>query len=283
MPERFWLYKWIDEQGVASQRDARRALKSKKAFARLQELIAQRPRMLQPLPSDATNPIVAGRAIDLSGQLDCNHPDCLKKRVDDLFGKVWHYFDQIVVEGLRGYEVEELLEEGNRDQALDLLKSHIQNLLYISSIGAEELLVFRRKPPMCALHYRDHLEEAGLVGVLEDSSGLIDQLLEGGQVDELRQHGDHWHYTYNHPMLEHTQWGTIVPEEDSPDPLADPQKAIATAIFKEYSGHLVSDVRMAKGLTAPLAASVSLHGQVLDRYAPEATVGQVALDLALPS
>jgi hypothetical protein len=143
-------------------------------------------------------------------------------------------------------------------------------------------LLFRQKPPACVLHYKQHLGETNLDGLLDNASWLIDQLAEQGELVEIRQHDDHWHYTFVHPMLEHTQWGSFGLEEGSTNPATDPNRAVAEAVFKEYSAHLVSDVRTAKYLTSPLAASVSLHSEVLDQPRAEATEAEVALELSLP-
>jgi hypothetical protein len=138
------------------------------------------------------------------------------------------------------------------------------------------------KTPGCAQHYRKHLDEVGLAGLLEKSSWLIDRLAEDGEVIELKPHDDHWDYTFRHPMIEHFVSGGVFPEEDSADPKVDPQRAVAEAVFKKYSAHLVSDVHTAKRFSTPLAASVSLHAEVLDRSIPEAAEAEIALNLALP-
>jgi hypothetical protein len=41
-------------------------------------------------------------------------------------------------------------------------------------------------------------------------------------------------------MIEHFVSGGVFPEEDSADPKVDPQRAVAEAVFKKYSAHLVS-------------------------------------------
>jgi hypothetical protein len=271
----------LTRKALSRQIEFARILDDKNALQRLHELAAADADLWEGLTEESTNPIVAGRAIDLSGELDCNHLNCLKAKVDDLFRRVWHYFDEIVVEGLSPYIASRMIEE-DPERALRLIEHHSKMLLYVRRIGAEDLLVFRQKLPGCAQHYRRHLDEVGLTGLLERSSWLIDRLAEDGEVIELKPHNDHWDYVFRHPMIEHLASGGVYPEEDSADPKANPQRAVAEAVFKKYSAHLVSDVHTARRLSTPLAASVSLHTQVLDRSVPEAAEAEVALNLALP-
>jgi hypothetical protein len=281
MSRKFWLYEWIDQNGISSPRAAARVLKDKKALSTLHEFAAAVPYTTEQLPRDIDSPIVAGRAIDLSGALDCSAFDCLVKQIDNLFSRVWHYFDEIVVEGLSPYNAAKMIESG-WDHTKERIETHVRLLLHIRDIGAEDLLIFRQKAPACVLHYRQHLAETKLEGLLDNASWLIDQLAQQGQLVEIRQHDDHWHYTFDHPMLEHRQWGSFRLEEGSTDPATDPNRAVAEAIFKEYSAHLVSDVRTANYLSSPLAASVSLHSEVLDLPRGEVTEAEVALELSLP-
>ena len=41
--------------------------------------------------------IIASRAIDLSGELDCRAWECRMHQVDQLLGRLWLYFDQVVI------------------------------------------------------------------------------------------------------------------------------------------------------------------------------------------
>lgn len=281
MSQQFWLYRWIDENGINSPKAAARALKGEGALATLHDLAAAVPYTTEGLPEGADNSIVAGRAIDLSGALDCSAWGCLSKQVDNLFRRVWHYFDEIVVEGLSPYNAVKIIQSG-WEGATELIETHARLLLHIREIGAEDLLIFRQKPPACALHYKQHLKETNLGGLLDNAFWLIDQLAQQGRLLELRPHDDHWHYTFDHPMLEHRQWGSFRSEEGSSDPATDPDRAVAEAIFKQYSAHLVSDVRTAKYVSSPLAASVSLHGEVLAQPKADVTEAEVALNLSLP-
>jgi hypothetical protein len=224
-----------------------------------------------------TSPASAKRVLADSRSRDRLH----EKEVDNLFGKVWHYFDEIVVEGLRARTASRMIEN-NWQEAAETIESHIRTLLYVRKIGAEDLLIFQQKPSPCMLHYKDHLEETQLGAVLENSTWLIDKLAREGQVVEIYRHDDHWHYTFDHPMLEHRKWGSFLPEKGSTPPKRDAQRAVAEAVFKEYSAHLVTDVRTAKSLDAPLAAAVSLHGHVLEQPSHKVTEAEVALRLALP-
>src|SRR6266516_2514703 len=100
MPQnKFWLYDWIDTFEIRESGHAEKFIKDAGLRKDLQKRAAEVPFTVEAIqPSDAPT-IVAGQAIDLSGQLDCLHWDCVKKQVDKLFSNVWHYFDRIVVVG----------------------------------------------------------------------------------------------------------------------------------------------------------------------------------------
>jgi hypothetical protein len=73
MPNQFWLYRWIDEEGIKSPDRVPRILADKTVLQRVQEFADADADVWEALAEESTNPIVAGRAIDLSGELDCNH------------------------------------------------------------------------------------------------------------------------------------------------------------------------------------------------------------------
>jgi len=84
-----------------------------------------------------------------------------------------HYFDRIVVVGPSASEYSRLLSSKVDQQIIERLLSHIQLLLYIRKIGAEDLLVFRQKRPPCEFHFEDHMREVGL----DPESMLADELV----------------------------------------------------------------------------------------------------------
>jgi hypothetical protein len=140
----------------------------------LQKRAADVPFTLEKIERTKTPTVVAGQAIDLSGQLDCLHWDCLKKQVDTLFSHVWHYFDGIVVVGPSANTYSDLLGRDARPEIIERLLTYVRLLLYIREIGAEDLLIFREKLPPCEVHFEEHMKRAGLDPELMLAAKLVD-------------------------------------------------------------------------------------------------------------
>jgi hypothetical protein len=97
----FWAYQWIDFHGVKTMEHARAALSDKVTLNYLHELAASQVGC----PRDDHVELVAGRGVDLSGQLDCTASACRQRQVDDLLRHAWYYFDRILVADSLCHEV----------------------------------------------------------------------------------------------------------------------------------------------------------------------------------
>ncbi len=279
MPD-FWLYEWIDEYEVGSTEEARKLLRPRsRSLRRLHELAAAVEWGPLAPYEGVGSALLAGRGIDLSGDLDCCHEVCQTKQVDELFGRALHYFDNLVIAGPPAYRYVDDLAGGD-DQALHNLGEHVAALLYIRKIGADDLVTFVQKPPACAAHYEEHAREAGLDLLVERSQPWIAELARAGRVLSLEKHGEHWHFQFGHPQLEHHVWSTVPSREDGGEPTA---RDIAEAVCARYIAHLVSDVVAAGQLGLPLGASVEMHEDVLaNARVASASVEDVAYELRLP-
>jgi hypothetical protein len=254
MANKFWLYQWIDQHSVTSQSAARKILGRDQAVEQLRELAASQANPQLSVVGDGGT-LLAGRGIDLSGDLDCCHHVCQQKQVDALFRRVWHYFDQVAVVGPSAIEFADS-RLGN-DAIADRILEHVDTLLYLRRIGAEELLLFTEKAPACSVHYVDHAREAGVADIIERAQSWKVRLVAEGTIEGLERHEDHWHYAFSHPDLEHFSYGQAWVEHE---PTIDD---IAEAVLAVYVAHLVSDVATASELDLPLGASVRLHEDVL--------------------
>lgn len=279
MANDFWLYRWLDEFELKSSTDVERLLlPPAKAVRRLHEIAASEP-WEPPEPYSSPGPaIVAGRGIDLSGDLDCCHRVCQARQVDALFGRALHYFDEIVVAGPPAHRYSRDLEDPD-EMTLSNIAEHAAVLLYLRELGVDSMVSFVQKVPACEEHFKVHTDEAGLSGLIDQASDWVDRLAENGTVEDLHEHDDHWHYTFAHDDLEHTVWGVIAGPEDGTSPT---RRSIAESVFVRYAAHLVSDVVSARYMELPLGASVQMHEDVLSRSRPPTTVADVAFDLKLP-
>lgn len=278
MSDSFWLYRWIDEFGVKSERSLDRSLRKQRSLTRLAEIANEESdKPLIPHRS-VGNAIVAGRGADLSGHMDCCHAVCQTRQVDELFGRVLHYFDEIVVSGPPADEYAEALEHADTN-TVGNLREHMKALLYLRRVGAAPMVRFARKPAPCTLHCRQHAEEVGVLEVVERGRALIDDLAKSGQLAQLRAHEDHWHYSFNHPILEHTQWGTIGAGSDGSEPTIGD---IATAVYVNFAAALVSDVSAAKLHNLPLGPYMKMHHSALTATPTILQPEDVAFNLRLP-
>jgi hypothetical protein len=277
--KKFWLYDWIDTLEVKELNHAESLLKDAGLRKDLRKRATEIPFTTEEIqPSD--NPtIVAGQAIDLSGQLDCLHWDCLKKQIDNLFSHVWHYFDRIVVVGPSAHEYSRLLSPDVEPQVIERLLNHIRLLLYIREIGAEDLLIFRQKRPPCEMHFEDHLKEVGLDPELMLADDLVAQLASKSEI-VAEPHEDHFDYSFTHPEFEHTVWGAV--DKSSARSDVELRHAVTTSVMKKYLSSLASDIRTAQVLDSPLGSTVSFHGQLLKTIKAGLKEADVAFHLRLP-
>lgn len=89
----FWLYEWMDDRGVTSLTEAERRLSDPSEVGRLHQRTASVPYSTQPLLG-ADEALLAGRGVDLSGDLDRVAWSCRKQQVDRLLHGARHYFDR---------------------------------------------------------------------------------------------------------------------------------------------------------------------------------------------
>jgi len=274
----FWLYKWLDHFDVRSERTAKRRLREQRAAATLRRLARETPYTTEPLATHAVPSITAGCGIDLTGNLDCLHWDCLKARVDDLLTHVCLYFDRVVVVGPSAFVLSEAYKSSRGDTDARVL-SYIKLLLYLRKIGADKLLVFRQKPPACVIHASDRAEQAGLETGEAFLQGEIAYLAHAARV-AFKEHGDHYHYTFNHPDFEHTVWGTL-PRTIAKAPRSALIASACNSVVTRYLAHLASDARTAAILATPLGSTIRYHARMLERRST-ATEGDVAFQIGVP-
>lgn len=284
--DRFWLYKWIDEKGIKSEKEASRLARRRRTFAELEQLAGEIP--YETLPVDyAGNYVLAGTGMDLSGDLDCHGWECQRKQVDRIFARTWHYFDKIVACGLTPMRFIQMLESATAPETRKVvLESQLRLLLYLRSIGVDEHLIFRQKPPACQVHLEEHLQQTGLEHLVEASLPVIQELAQNGDLksteletaDQCKDHPYHLKYVFHHPVLEHTQWGTA-----AYDPNIDqPNLAVARAVFRRYASYMISDIRTSRIVRAPLAAYMGLHRDALSKMSSSLNESSVAFELGLP-
>ena len=103
----------------------------------------------------------------------CPTYNCMRKTIDSTFRRVWHYFDQIVVEGLSprilAYEVGDQ-DEVAQSRTLLSIRDQARLLLYLREIGADQFVVFSDKTyAFCDEHWLQHAKELGIAATMDES------------------------------------------------------------------------------------------------------------------
>ena len=262
MIEDFWLHKWIDEFWV-SRDDDRLAnlLKDHKAVARLHNLAEAETFDVPPAYAGQDNALVAGRSMDLSDDLDCCSDVSRIWQINPEFPRVLHYFDKLVLAGPSALTYAHLLQDPRRPETLNRIANHVRGLLYLREIGADEIVEFQPKVPISIKNYKRLAKKFDLNSPIEGAAEFIEILARDGSVSHLAQcsAGDHWHFTFYHPMLAHSNkqilWQTKKPT----------RKQMARAVYDEYASLLTSDVISARMMELPLGADAELHATMLAR------------------
>jgi hypothetical protein len=279
MTEKYWLYDWLDEFHIQTVDAAQLLLRNPVAVDELR-LRASNARVPLAKTQFGGEQILAGRGIDLSGRLDCDHPDCRRRQIQTLFSHVWHYFDRIIVEDAVTHEVSAHWDDGP-EQVVKWVLSHISVLLMLRELGAEELVDFREKPLPCEVHFRKHALEAGLADVL-DSLDALAASLEAESAFAISQEADgSVSVRIDNPIFEHTQWTTIRAAEVRNLPSERIHGLALSAVIKTFVAHLTADVSAAHRYQVPLGAVVGIHRRLLERC-DMPRVADVAFSLRLP-
>jgi hypothetical protein len=268
-----WLYEWIDEEGIRTPGDYMKAIRRAGSFDRLHEL-SDRTHSVSPSQNFYRGTsVVAGRQLDMSGFLGCSHFECVQPVVDNLFGRLWHYFDCVVIEEV---SIDEIMvsEPGPTEELLQ----RVRLLLYLRKIGAENYVKFTHKVGgMCSHHFRKYAEKHDL-GIDALFNKKFERLVVQKIASEGRfavfSHDEGWHYEIRHPDI-----GVINQTFSHSDMSRRPSnEEIARDAFGAYCCGLIRDVSAARALRLPLVQAAENNWRT--DSGPDERI--VALNLRLP-
>lgn len=281
MEDGSWLHDWIDSEGITHSGQVQKALKDSKSRRALLDASSAALEQVPSQKPSSPQAVVASGGLDLSGFLTCGHPACRRQQIDDLFAVMWHYFDQVVVSGPLP-----LFEDPSDDEAWEITASRIESgvdsLLYIREIGAEDLLVFRRKTFYCEDHLPQHAADAGIPQVASDAEVLMRRF-----QDETSIRYDESPYGpaafLSNPLVELSRV-ILLEKGELPAPREEILDDFAHDVIPPAAANLVSDALTARGLGLPLAAGSSLtHAMLRPTQADTPlTDSQVALRIPFP-
>ena len=93
--QKHWLYQWIDEEGIRKPGDYMKAIRKRGSFDRIREISNDVYSGPSSLKGNASTSVLASRRLDFSGAVSCPDFECMRPIVDDVFARVWHYFDTV--------------------------------------------------------------------------------------------------------------------------------------------------------------------------------------------
>jgi len=280
MAEDFWLYKWIDEFEVTNQATSQSALSNKKALRRLRELadLADLTEHEAPSPyEEVENALVLGRDMDLSGDLDCCLDVSKTHQIDLHFGRLMHYFDRLIVSGPSACRYSSLLEY-RTEQALRGIASHIEALVYVREIGAEDIIKFQPKYSIDSRKYRKIAKQFGLASVLDCEDAVTSLFVREGVFSHIRacEREAHWHFNFGHPLLEH-DLDIVLWQKKKPA-----KRQMARRAFDYYAALLTSDSVSSQLMNLPLGSNADLHATMFSGPKSEFIISETALNIYLP-
>lgn len=277
---RNWLFGWLDENHLDSRAKVATAVRDKTNWTHLIERARAEINDFVATPG-GDHAIVAGRSLDLTNYLTCGHPDCISKQVDDLFSRVWHYFDEIVVVGpdahwfVDGLEVP---EARLRKWTIDMSQVYF----HIQALGVDKLLRFAPKPPSCPVHWEElpglqrlHLSE-------HDRIQLVRTLAAESKVVPLKRDAELYYNLQHRALL----WGrnSHSAKELRDCPMKGPPSAKAAWLsVQEHWLAAASDLFLSEQLKLPVAIGIEYEAKVLSKLRPLVSEGDIAFRLKLPS
>lgn len=273
-----WLYQWIDEEDIKTPGNYMKAIRKRGAFDRLSELSDKSfAEVLGGRPESDTS-VLASRRLDFSGTLSCPHFDCMVPVVDRVFGRVWHYFDYIVIDER---PLEDVLGSGHD---VDDLQQLAELFLYLRNIGAEQYLRFTRKVSgLCSEHFREYANDQHLgLDVLFDENfenEVVQRLVSEGDFD-IYAGGDCdlWRYRIQHPYI-----GTLNGDMDHSNSERQPSKEeAARSAYGSCCNGLISDVSASRSLRLPVLEAAENSWKPSSFQGNAVSDPIVALNLRLP-
>jgi hypothetical protein len=276
----FWVFRWIEEERIRTIADARSRLAMSEGVVTFREYASRAEESSGDVPVNADAGILAGRGLDLSGELDCQHEDCLKRQVDRLFTKTWHYFDEIVVDDLYTHRISVHWDEHSDAEHQEWLWTWLGVMLHIVSVGAAELLVFRAKPHVHE-QWRRRARESGLVALPRAADALAKEIAP--QIEFGTEAKDNLiEFSVNHPLFEHTYWGSLPKRVSGGKGEAELRLAASRQVVGRFASGLTDDFVASRRVGVPLGAGVRTYQRLFDDSTEPASVPRVAFELKLP-
>jgi hypothetical protein len=280
----YWFRTWMTEQGVSDEESLKRVLAGRSG---LNSLIKAAPEATFRTTESESSiaELTGGKGIDLTGELGCHHPDCIKNEVETLFRRTWHYFDLITLPDNALAGVLKFKDHKNVAFLAQHLTPIVHSIALIDGAGATDLVRFEPRIPSCDKHAEQHAREAAIPQAFENSSHLAKEISESAEiswaVEDIDGH-KHLRFQLDHEEFMHSEGGEIC-LKDGPKALTDLDiKRIGSeTVVRRYLAALSSDALTARRTNTPLGATIPFYRRLLNPSAPNGP-GDVSFNLKLP-
>jgi hypothetical protein len=256
----------MDEFGATDLKSAYERLESARARRRFRRLAQDYEVTLPRLQEGGIN-VVAGSGLDLTGALDCMHPQCRLMQVSKLFRGAWHYFDRVVVGDTLTHSVANHWDKSRGPQFEKWLIGEMGFFCLLRQMGADRLIDFVTKRVDHRSDWREHVRETcsqfSPEIAIPDTKQLIDILQTRARVRVDTSAGGETTFAVEHPDLEHTRWVTVIDADTAALSDAVLKRQLLERVAETYVKHLVYDQIYARFCKAPLAATMWAHHQLL--------------------
>jgi hypothetical protein len=270
----YWLAQWLDENEIHSEWEIDHTLHTQSGVRGLIEAVFKAAQEIQegraeyPSSNVLSDPIVAGRRLDLSSSASCPAYECMKRQIDTIFKQLWHYFDQVVVEGLAPLSLAREIGDTGAEpppNAMMKIREQARLLLYLREIGAEQLVIFAPKPhAFCQQHWEQHARDLGLAEIIDESrqKNTIKEIVKSSKFDITETDRDGlpaWQITvvgeyFSVPWSRNAFSLHIAKRSNAPPTPED----VTRWMIGNRATEMISDVSLARRLASPLVEPISL-------------------------
>lgn len=272
-----WMHDWIDEAGIHNVPDAERVLASQFGLKRLAEFAARAESSWQYATPRRDRSILAAGEMNPTGGMACMDPTCRERAVDELFHRVWPYFDAVVLASPSARQVLNAVEK-DESRARVYALGEASVLLRARAIGADDYIEYVDDRVRCEHHWTVDAREFGLGHLIDEGAAFAKKMAVGARF-EVEEAGGRRRFYFRPAEFETGTLRFLDPGDDRDEEAL--RKAAAQSYVGMLATRLVNDFAAARDLSLPLggfsrvpaAASVS---------AGDVTAASVAFNLELP-
>ncbi|MEZ7131383.1 hypothetical protein ACBR40_39135 [Nonomuraea sp. AD125B] len=277
-----WLYSFIDEYSIKSSDDFHRAMHFPGPIKRLEELAQAAATDRLCMPTMPEGAILAGRGIDMSGEVGCFGYECVRHDVDLSYARILTYFDYVVAEGVAPASfLSELEGIAKKDvgRLFYRVGEAIKMLLYFRNEGIDKHVLFQSKGlALCEKHSKELRESPKPAPYLPRDvvDKAISRLAAEAKVAARWSNGA-WYFDVEHEFFSDPARMSMKGKKSK----RPSREEVAKSIVDYYSFLMQSDVSTASRLRLPLAQAFRASWMG-GKSKPVDHSSLVALNLRLP-